>query len=201
MREREMGGLPQFRRVSAGSSRCISVDLWPVDNRHFLTPAFRGTYNHTWQPVGLRRCYSARHNSKRDSRLCSHAEKVHRLQGPAVQPCRQGPQSTLQALVPRFLLVTVEPISADAGVHLRIPALNSDASDPTRPMYHVFFLTALLPWNWNPASVRHARSIVNNGHLIKKIFFSESTACVGRALQHDQLPAGTPRALALHAVV
>ena len=50
--------------------------------------------------------------------------------------------------------------------------LRSDASNPGRPMYHVFFLTALLPWNWNSAAVVGTLgSIVNNGHLIKKIFF------------------------------
>ncbi|HET9492928.1 MAG TPA: ABC transporter permease [Chloroflexia bacterium] len=41
-----------------------------------------------------------------------------------------------------------------------------------RPMFHVFFLAALLPWNWNAAAVAGTLgSIVNNGHLIKKIFF------------------------------
>jgi lipopolysaccharide transport system permease protein len=50
--------------------------------------------------------------------------------------------------------------------------LRSDASNPLRPMYHVFFLTALLPWNWNSASVVGTLgSIVNSGHLIKKIYF------------------------------
>ena len=42
----------------------------------------------------------------------------------------------------------------------------------TRPMFHVFFLSALLPWNWCAASVMGTLgSIVGNGHLIKKVYF------------------------------
>jgi lipopolysaccharide transport system permease protein len=40
------------------------------------------------------------------------------------------------------------------------------------PMYHIFFLCALLPWNWCASSVVGTLgSIVNNGHLIKKVYF------------------------------
>jgi ABC-type polysaccharide/polyol phosphate export permease len=42
----------------------------------------------------------------------------------------------------------------------------------TRPMFHVFFLSALLPWNWCSSSVMGTLgSIVGNGHLIKKVYF------------------------------
>jgi lipopolysaccharide transport system permease protein len=42
----------------------------------------------------------------------------------------------------------------------------------TRPMFHVFFLAALLPWNWCAATVMGTLgSIVGNGHLIKKVYF------------------------------
>lgn len=41
-----------------------------------------------------------------------------------------------------------------------------------RPAFHIFFLCALLPWNWCAASVQGAlSSIVGNGHLIKKVYF------------------------------
>src|SRR5437773_9588970 len=37
-----------------------------------------------------------------------------------------------------------------------------------RPMFEVFFLCALLPWNWCATAVTGTMaSIVNNGHLIK----------------------------------
>ncbi|MDQ5825632.1 MAG: ABC transporter permease [Chloroflexota bacterium] len=40
------------------------------------------------------------------------------------------------------------------------------------PMYHIFFLCALLPWNWCATSTMGTLgSIVNNGHLIKKVYF------------------------------
>jgi ABC-type polysaccharide/polyol phosphate export permease len=40
------------------------------------------------------------------------------------------------------------------------------------PMFQVFFLSALLPWNWCATSVQGTLgSIVNNGYLIKKVFF------------------------------
>ena len=42
----------------------------------------------------------------------------------------------------------------------------------TRPAFPIFFLCALLPWNWCSASVMGTlNSIVGNGHLIKKVFF------------------------------
>src|SRR5437867_6109569 len=45
-------------------------------------------------------------------------------------------------------------------------------SDLSRPAFHIFFLCALLPWNWCAASVTGALgSIVNSGHLIKKVYF------------------------------
>ncbi|MEA2574502.1 MAG: lipopolysaccharide transport system permease protein [Chloroflexia bacterium] len=41
-----------------------------------------------------------------------------------------------------------------------------------QPMYHIFFLCALLPWNWCATSTMGTLgSIVNNGHLIKKVYF------------------------------
>ncbi|MDQ6695739.1 MAG: ABC transporter permease [Chloroflexota bacterium] len=41
-----------------------------------------------------------------------------------------------------------------------------------RPMYHIFFLSGLLPWNWCATAVTGTLgSIVNNGHLIKKVYF------------------------------
>jgi lipopolysaccharide transport system permease protein len=41
-----------------------------------------------------------------------------------------------------------------------------------RPMFEVFFLCALLPWNWCATAVTGTMaSIVNNGHLIKKVYF------------------------------
>jgi lipopolysaccharide transport system permease protein len=40
------------------------------------------------------------------------------------------------------------------------------------PMYQVFFLSALLPWTWcSTAVVGTLGSIINNGHLIKKVYF------------------------------
>ena len=46
------------------------------------------------------------------------------------------------------------------------------ASDKTRPAFHIFFLCALLPWNWCATSVSGTLgSIVGNGHLIKKVYF------------------------------
>src|SRR5207245_9149965 len=45
-------------------------------------------------------------------------------------------------------------------------------SDKTRPAFPIYFLSALLPWNWCAASVMGTLgSIVNNGYLIKKVFF------------------------------
>lgn len=45
-------------------------------------------------------------------------------------------------------------------------------SDKTRPAFHIFFLCALLPWNWCSTSVSGTlASIVGNGHLIKKVYF------------------------------
>jgi len=41
-----------------------------------------------------------------------------------------------------------------------------------KPMYQVFFLSALLPWTWCSSAVLGTLgSIVNNGHLIKKVYF------------------------------
>ena len=41
-----------------------------------------------------------------------------------------------------------------------------------RQMFHLYFLAALLPWNWCASTVMGALgSIVNNGHLIKKVYF------------------------------
>jgi homopolymeric O-antigen transport system permease protein len=46
------------------------------------------------------------------------------------------------------------------------------SGDKTRTSFHIFFLSALLPWNWCATSVAGALgSIVNNGHLIKKVYF------------------------------
>src|SRR5437762_12785741 len=46
------------------------------------------------------------------------------------------------------------------------------ATDKTRPAFHIFFLCALLPWNWCATSVAGTlQSIVGNGHLIKKVYF------------------------------
>ena len=40
------------------------------------------------------------------------------------------------------------------------------------PMFEVFFLVALLPWNWCATAVMGTLgSIVGNGHLIKKVYF------------------------------
>lgn len=40
------------------------------------------------------------------------------------------------------------------------------------PNYHIFFLSALLPWNFFTESVMGGMSsIVNGGHLIKKVYF------------------------------
>lgn len=45
-------------------------------------------------------------------------------------------------------------------------------SDKTRPAFPVFFLCALLPWNWCATAVMGTlSSIVGNGHLIKKVYF------------------------------
>lgn len=42
----------------------------------------------------------------------------------------------------------------------------------SRPMFNVFFLSALLPWTWCSTTVMGTLgSIVNNGHLIKKVYF------------------------------
>lgn len=44
--------------------------------------------------------------------------------------------------------------------------------DKSRLAFHIFFLSALLPWNWCAASVMGTlSSIVGNGHLIKKVYF------------------------------
>jgi len=41
-----------------------------------------------------------------------------------------------------------------------------------KPAYPIFFLSALLPWNWCSASVTGTLgSIVNSGYLIKKVYF------------------------------
>lgn len=40
------------------------------------------------------------------------------------------------------------------------------------PMFHVYFLSALLPWNWCAAAVTGTlNSVIHNGHLIKKVYF------------------------------
>lgn len=44
--------------------------------------------------------------------------------------------------------------------------------DQTKPAFHIFFLCALLPWNWCATStIGTLQSIVGNGHLIKKVYF------------------------------
>ncbi len=44
--------------------------------------------------------------------------------------------------------------------------------DKARPAFPIFFLCALLPWNWCAASVTGTLgSIVNSGYLIKKVYF------------------------------
>lgn len=41
-----------------------------------------------------------------------------------------------------------------------------------RPAFHIFFLCALLPWNWCATAVSGTlSSIVGNAHLIKKVYF------------------------------
>jgi len=46
------------------------------------------------------------------------------------------------------------------------------STEKSKPAFHIFFLSALLPWNWCATSVAGALgSIVNNGHLIKKVYF------------------------------
>ena len=45
-------------------------------------------------------------------------------------------------------------------------------SDQTKPAFHIFFLSALLPWNWCATSTMGTlNSIVGNAHLIKKVYF------------------------------
>lgn len=45
-------------------------------------------------------------------------------------------------------------------------------SNAAYPMFHIFFLSALLPWNWCASSVTGTLgSIVNSGYLIKKVYF------------------------------
>jgi lipopolysaccharide transport system permease protein len=45
-------------------------------------------------------------------------------------------------------------------------------TDKARPAFPIFFLCALLPWNWCAASVAGTLgSIVNSGYLIKKVYF------------------------------
>lgn len=45
-------------------------------------------------------------------------------------------------------------------------------SEKARPAFPIFFLSALLPWNWCAASVAGTLgSIVNSGYLIKKVYF------------------------------
>lgn len=45
-------------------------------------------------------------------------------------------------------------------------------ADEKKPAFHIFFLTALLPWNWCATSVSGTlASIVGNAHLIKKVYF------------------------------
>ncbi len=40
------------------------------------------------------------------------------------------------------------------------------------PMFQVFFLSALLPWNWCASAVQGTLgSIIGNGHIIKKVYF------------------------------
>ncbi len=44
--------------------------------------------------------------------------------------------------------------------------------DKAKPAFHIFFLCALLPWNWCATSTMGTlQSIVGNGHLIKKVYF------------------------------
>jgi lipopolysaccharide transport system permease protein len=45
-------------------------------------------------------------------------------------------------------------------------------ADKAKPSFHIFFLSALLPWNWCATTVASTlNSIVGNGHLIKKVYF------------------------------
>ena len=45
-------------------------------------------------------------------------------------------------------------------------------ADKAKPAFHIFFLTALLPWNWCATSISGTlASIVGNAHLIKKVYF------------------------------
>src|SRR5437762_3525828 len=45
-------------------------------------------------------------------------------------------------------------------------------ADKAKPAFHIFFLCALLPWNWcSTSTMGTLQSIVGNGHLIKKVYF------------------------------
>lgn len=53
------------------------------------------------------------------------------------------------------------------------------------PAYHIFVLSALLPWNYFSGAVSGGiRSIVSNGHLIKKVYFPREVLPVSLVLSN-----------------
>jgi lipopolysaccharide transport system permease protein len=58
-------------------------------------------------------------------------------------------------------------------------------ADQTKPAFHIFFLAALLPWNWCATSVSGTlASIVGNAHLIKKVYFPREMLTVSVVLSN-----------------
>jgi lipopolysaccharide transport system permease protein len=57
--------------------------------------------------------------------------------------------------------------------------------DRNMPGYHVFVLSALLPWNFFSGAVMGGiRSIVSNGHLIKKVYFPREVLPISLVLSN-----------------
>jgi lipopolysaccharide transport system permease protein len=152
-----------------------------------LTPLFGDTYNRIWQPVACATVVSYGYETETGNpHLLARAKKSidyrDLLYNLVVRDLKVRYKHSFLgffwSLLNPLLLMLVFTFVFQQLLH-------TDANSPQPPMYHVFFLSALLPWNWNSAAVTGTLgSIVGNGHLIKKIYFPREMLPVSSVLSN-----------------